>query len=45
VSGVSTDQDTTNLLTYEKAYQAAAEVVTTVDSLMQTVISMPDTTS
>jgi flagellar hook-associated protein 1 FlgK len=45
VSGVSTDQETTNLLTYEKAYQAAAEVVTTVDSLMQTVISMPDTTS
>ncbi|MBZ5653710.1 MAG: flagellar hook-associated protein FlgK [Acidobacteriia bacterium] len=40
ISGVSIDEETTNLITYQRAYQAAARVVTTVDQLMQTVLQM-----
>jgi flagellar hook-associated protein 1 FlgK len=40
VSGVSTDEETTNLIQYQRAYQAAAQVVTTVNSLFQTVLDM-----
>lgn len=40
ISGVSIDQETTNLIQYQNAYQAAARVITTVDDLAQTVLSM-----
>ena len=40
VSGVSLDEETTNMIQYQRAYQAAARVVTTVDSMMQTLLSM-----
>ena len=40
ISGVSIDQETTNLIQYQNAYQAAARVITTVDDLTQTVLSM-----
>jgi flagellar hook-associated protein 1 FlgK len=40
VSGVSLDEESTNMLQYQRAYQAAARVVTTVDSMMQTLLSM-----
>lgn len=40
VSGVSVDEETTNLLNYQRAYEAAARVVTTVDSLTQAVLQM-----
>ncbi len=33
VEGVSTDEEATNLLTYQRAYQAAARVVSVVDDL------------
>jgi len=39
-SGVSTDQEMTNLLQYQKAYEASAELITTLNEMMQTVISM-----
>jgi len=40
ISGVSIDEETTNLITYQRAYQAAARVVTTVDQMTQTVLQM-----
>jgi flagellar hook-associated protein 1 FlgK len=40
ISGVSIDQETTNLIQYQNAYQAAARVITTVDDLTQSILSM-----
>jgi len=39
-SGVNLDEETTNLMNYQLAYQAAARVVSTVDSLTQSVLDM-----
>jgi flagellar hook-associated protein 1 FlgK len=38
-SGVDIDEETTNLVTYQHAYQAAARVMTTVDSILDTLIN------
>ncbi len=40
ISGVSIDQESTNLLTYQQAYSAAARVVTTVQELFQVTMAM-----
>jgi len=40
VSGVSLDEEASNLLLYQRAYQAAAQAITTVDQMLQTVIQM-----
>jgi len=40
VSGVSLDEEITNLIKHEQAYQAAARMVSTVDEMMQTVLNM-----
>lgn len=40
ISGVSIDEETTNLINYQRTYEAAARVITTVDSLTQTVLQM-----
>jgi flagellar hook-associated protein 1 FlgK len=40
VSGVSIDQESTNLITYQTAYEAAARVVTTVQALFQITLAM-----
>jgi flagellar hook-associated protein 1 len=40
VSGVSIDQESTNLITYQTAYEAAARVVTTIQALFQITMSM-----
>ncbi len=40
VSGVSLDEEASNLLLYERAYQAAARAISTVDQMLQTVIDM-----
>jgi len=40
ISGVSIDEETTNLMNYQRAYEAAARVVTTIDSLTQVVLQM-----
>jgi len=43
VSGVSLDEETTNLIRFQHAFEAAARVITTVDQLTQTVLNMPST--
>ena len=40
VSGVSINEETTNLIRYQHAFQAAARVVSTVDQLTQTVLAI-----
>jgi flagellar hook-associated protein 1 FlgK len=40
VSGVSLDEETTNLMNYQRAYEASARVITTVDALTQSVLDM-----
>lgn len=43
VSGVNIDQEMTNLMGFQRAYEASAELVTTVNQMMQTVINMSTT--
>lgn len=40
VSGVSLDEEMTNLISFQRAYQAAAKLITTADELLQTVIEL-----
>jgi len=40
VSGVSIDEESANLIRYQQAYEAAAKVVTTIESLFDTTIAM-----
>jgi flagellar hook-associated protein 1 FlgK len=40
VSGVSLDEEATNLIRYQQAYQAAARVVTTVSDMLNTLLQM-----
>lgn len=40
ISGVSIDEEMANLLTYQKAYQASAKIVTTVDEMLDIVLNM-----
>jgi flagellar hook-associated protein 1 FlgK len=44
VSGVSLDEETTNMIRYQRAYEAGARVVTTVDSMFTTLMNMGVTT-
>jgi len=39
-SGVSTDEELVSMLEYQRAYQAAAKVVTAIDQMLQTIINM-----
>jgi flagellar hook-associated protein 1 FlgK len=39
VSGVSLDEEMTNLIQYQQAYQASARVMTTIDSMLSTLIN------
>ena len=40
VSGVNLDEEMTSLMTYQRAYQASAHVVTTVDQMIQVILAM-----
>jgi len=39
-SGVSIDEEMTNLMQFQKAYEASAQLVTTLNAMMETVINM-----
>ena len=39
VSGVSLDEEMTNLVSYQRAYQASARMMTTIDSALDTLIN------
>ena len=40
ISGVSLDQEAANMVRYQQAYSASAQVISTINSMMQTVIAM-----
>jgi flagellar hook-associated protein 1 len=40
VSGVSLDEEMTNLITFQQAYEASARIVSTVDQMLQTVVAL-----
>jgi flagellar hook-associated protein 1 FlgK len=40
IQGVSIDQESSNLLLYERSYQAAAKVISTIDTVMGNVLDM-----
>jgi flagellar hook-associated protein 1 FlgK len=40
ISGVSLDEEATNLVMYQRAYEAAARVISTIDQLTSTTINM-----
>ncbi len=42
-SGVSLDEEMTNLTTYQRAYQASAELITVVDTMLNTLMTMKQT--
>ncbi len=44
VSGVSTDEESSNLIQYQQAYEAAAEALTTINSLFTTTMDMMSST-
>jgi flagellar hook-associated protein 1 len=43
VSGVSMEEELTNLMTFQKAYQASARIISTVNLMLQTVVAMKTT--
>ena len=40
IEGVSLDEESSNLMLYERSYQAAAKVISTIDTLMGNVLDM-----
>jgi flagellar hook-associated protein 1 FlgK len=40
VSGVSLDEEMTNLMQYQKTYEASAQLVSTINQMLETVINM-----
>ena len=40
VSGVSLEEETTNLITYQKAYECSAKLIATVNEMLQTVVNL-----
>ncbi len=40
ISGVSLDEETTNLITFQHAFAASARVITTIDEMTQTLLTM-----
>jgi len=40
VSGVSTDEEATNIILYQRAYEASAKIISVTDEMMETLINM-----
>ncbi|HTL19038.1 MAG TPA: flagellar hook-associated protein FlgK [Patescibacteria group bacterium] len=43
ISGVSMEEELTNLMTFQKAYQASAQIISTVNSMLTSLINMKST--
>jgi flagellar hook-associated protein 1 FlgK len=43
ISGVSMEEELTNLMTFQKAYQASAQIISTVNTMLQTLVTMKST--
>jgi flagellar hook-associated protein 1 len=43
VSGVSLDEEMTNLVTFQRGYQASARMLTTIDQMLDTLINRTGT--
>jgi flagellar hook-associated protein 1 FlgK len=43
VSGVSIEEEMSNLITYQYAYQASSKIITTADQMLQTVVNLKST--
>jgi flagellar hook-associated protein 1 FlgK len=43
VSGVSLEEEMANLITYQKAYETSAQIITTVNEMLSTVVNMKTT--
>src|SRR5579883_417902 len=43
ISGVSMEEELTNLMTFQKAYQASAQIVSTINLMLQTLVNMKST--
>ena len=39
-AGVNTDEEMTNMVEYQKAYEASAKFISTIDSMLSTLINM-----
>jgi flagellar hook-associated protein 1 FlgK len=44
ISGVSVDEEMTNLMTYQQAYQASAQLVSTLNTMLTDTIGMVSAT-
>ena len=40
VSGVSLEEETANLISYQKAYECSAKLISTVNEMLQTVVNL-----
>jgi flagellar hook-associated protein 1 FlgK len=40
ISGVSINEETTNILQFQRAFQASARIISVVDELLQTTLAM-----
>jgi flagellar hook-associated protein 1 len=45
VSGVNLDEETTNLMLYQKSYEASSRFISVIDNLLETLISIGTTTT
>jgi flagellar hook-associated protein 1 FlgK len=43
VSGISIEEEMSNLITYQYAYQASSKIITTADQMLQTVVNLKST--
>ena len=43
MSGVSVDEETVQILQFQRSFQASAKVISTVDQLLQTALAMVST--
>jgi flagellar hook-associated protein 1 FlgK len=45
VSGVNIDEETTNLMMYQKAYEASSQFISVINNILETLVSIPTSTA